>query len=133
MTFTRREQAETWLAAQRVDLARGTWKAPTVGSSTLRQYAVPWLSQRTDLKPRTADLYRRLLTLHVLPSLGDIPLRSLKPADIRAWHADLGARTGPTARAQAYRVLRTILNQAVRDPPRRRALNTASSVNGEPS
>ena len=115
MTFKRREEAETWIAAQRVDLARGTWKAPSVGSTALRHYAGLWLAQRTDLKPRTADLYQRLLTLHVLPYLGDVPLRSLTPADVRAWQTDLESRTGPTARAQAYRLLRTILNQAVRD------------------
>lgn len=60
ITFARYDQADTWLAAQRVDLARETWKAPSVGSISLRQYAVPWLSQRK-LKPRTADLYQRLL------------------------------------------------------------------------
>ena len=32
ITFARRDQADTWLAAQRVDLARETWKAPSVGS-----------------------------------------------------------------------------------------------------
>ena len=115
ITFARRDQADTWLAAQRVDLARETWKAPSVGSISLRLYAVPWLSQRTNLKPRTADLYQRLLNLHVLPELGDRPLKGLTPAVVRAWHSDLGSTTGPTAQAQSYRLLRTILNQAVRD------------------
>ena len=34
---------------------------------------------------------------------------------VRAWHSDLGSTTGPTAQAQSYRLLRTILNQAMRD------------------
>ena len=97
ITFARYDQADTWLAAQRVDLARETWKAPSVGSISLRQYAVPWLSQRTKLKPRTADLYQRLLNLHVLQELGDRPLKGLTPAVDRAWHSDLGSTTGPTA------------------------------------
>jgi hypothetical protein len=55
-TFTKEERADKWLAAQRTDIERETWKGPTVGVTTLRAYAVPWLAQRTTLKPRTADL-----------------------------------------------------------------------------
>ena len=76
---------------------------------------VPWLAQRTTLKPRTADLCQRLLTLHILPTLGDLQLKALTPARVREWHAGLATTTGPTAQAQAYRLLRTICNQAVQD------------------
>jgi hypothetical protein len=33
ITFARYDQPDTWLPAQRVDLARETWKAPSVGST----------------------------------------------------------------------------------------------------
>ncbi len=85
-TFTKEEHADKWLAAQRTDIERETWKGPTVGVTTLRAYAVPWLAQRTALKPRTADLYQRLLTLHILPTLGDTQLKALTPARVREWH-----------------------------------------------
>ena len=62
MTFVKEEHADKWLAAQRTDIERETWKGPTVGVATVRAYAVPWLAQRTTLKPRTADLYQRLLS-----------------------------------------------------------------------
>ena len=114
-TFTKEEHADKWLAAQRTDIERETWKGPTVGVATVRAYAVPWLAQRTTLKPRTADLYQRLLTLHILPTLGDVQLKALTPAKVREWHAGLSTTTGPTAQAQAYRLLRTICNQAVQD------------------
>lgn len=114
-TFTKEEHADKWLAAQRTDIERETWKGPTVGVTTLRAYAVPWLAQRTALKPRTADLYQRLLTLHILPTLGDTQLKALTPARVREWTAELSTTTGPTAQAQAYRLLRTICNQAVQD------------------
>ncbi len=114
-TFTKEEHADKWLAAQRTDIERETWKGPTVGVATVRAYAVPWLAQRTALKPRTADLYQRLLTLHILPTLGDTQLKALTPARVREWHAGLSTTTGPTAQAQAYRLLRTICNQAVQD------------------
>lgn len=114
-TFTSQANADKWLAAQRTDIERETWKGPTVGTITARDYAVPWLAQRTTLKPRTADLYQRLLTLHILPTLGDLQLKALTPARVREWHAGLADTTGPTAQAQAYRLLRTICNQALAD------------------
>lgn len=115
MTFPSEEDADTWLATQRTDLIRGAWKAPDVGAPLLRDYAASWLAGRTDLKPRTAALYVSLLDRHILPTLGDHRLRDLSPAAVRDWHTKLGDTTGPTARAQAYRLLRTLCNQAVRD------------------
>ena len=58
--------------------------------------------------------YRCWIT-HILPTLGDRRLRELTQAVVRDWHTTLGTTTRPTARAQAYRLLRTICNQAVRD------------------
>jgi integrase len=115
ITFEKESQAETWLAAQRTDMARETWRAPTAGARPLKNYADDWLTTRTDLRPRTAELYERLLRLHIEPELGRMPIKGITPAMVRAWHAGLGAATGPTARAQSYRLLRAIFNQAVRD------------------
>lgn len=47
VTFAKREHADKWLAAQRTDIERETWKGPTVGTATLQDYAVLWLDQRT--------------------------------------------------------------------------------------
>lgn len=115
ITFEKESHAEIWLSAQRTDLARETWRAPTLGRQTLAEYAEVWLATRTDLRPRTAELYQRLLRLHIAPMLGDLPLKSVTPPVVRAWHLDLETATGPTCRAQSYRLLRTICNQAVRD------------------
>jgi integrase len=115
MTFPTEADADTWLATQRTDLVRGTWKAHEVGAVTLTDYAGAWLASRGDLKPRTRALYLSLLEHHILPTLGPHRLRDLTPTAVRDWHAKLGSSTGPTARAQAYRLLRTLCNQAVRD------------------
>lgn len=109
-----RADAERWLTTQQSDIIRGTWKADDRGRMTLRGYAVKWLTGRTDLKPRTSALYAGLLDRHILPDLGDIRLRDITQADVREWFAALDARTGPTARAQSYRLLRTVLGQAQR-------------------
>lgn len=73
------------------------------------------MNKRQDLKPRTTALYAGLLTRHILPGLGSLPLRDITQAEVRRWFSELGYSTGPTAQAQSYRVLRTIMGQAVRD------------------
>jgi integrase len=51
----------------------------------------------------------------VYPTLGGLPVPSIAPADVRTWHAALSAKTGPTARAHAYDLLRAVLKTAVDD------------------
>jgi integrase len=82
---------------------------------TLREYALDWLRARTDLKRSTRDLYARCLDGHILPFLGDQAVAALRPLIIKQWYAGRGKATGRTAQAQAYRLLRAILNEAVRD------------------
>lgn len=115
VTFATDSEAETWLATQRADLVRGTWRGRDVGAALFSDYSRRWLAQRSDLKPRTAALYMSLLDLHIVPGLTAYRLKDLSPSVIRDWHGHLGTSTGETARAQSYRLVRTILNQAVRD------------------
>lgn len=109
-------------------------------SSDLRSYAEAWLAGR-DLKPSTVQLYRRQLDELILPRLGEVRLERLAPATVRNWHAALrkeagerkaaldraaaaraamgepvkSARSGETQVAQAYALLRAIMNSAYRD------------------
>ena len=49
------------------------------------------------------------------PTFGTTPVPAVTPAEVRTWHAALSKRTGPTARAHAYALLRTVMNTAVAD------------------
>ncbi|MGH9024797.1 MAG: site-specific integrase [Acidimicrobiia bacterium] len=95
---------------------------PTPARCPLTEYAWRWLDERPNLRRRTQELYEGLLRLHVLPALGDTPLRDtplrdFRPATIRTWHAGLlkGARPGASTAAKCYRLLRSILATAVED------------------
>ena len=117
-TFVAKIDAEAWLAEERRLISVGGWTPPKHRGAltavvTLAQYAPPWLADRP-LKPRTREHYQALLDRLILPALGDKPLRALTPVTIRAWHAELGAKT-PTLRAHAYGLLRTILATAQHD------------------
>lgn len=118
-TFESREDAEGWLAVERRLVDDAAWTPPAGraivvrrGQLTLREYSARWLAER-NLKPRTHEHYRTILDRFLLPDLGDEPLRSLTPDVVRAWHARL--LTGPTYKAHAYSLLRTIMRTALDD------------------
>lgn len=121
-TFTAKIDAEGWLAQERRLIETGEWTPPTqraeakaVKGLTLRTYADRWHEETVNRhKPRTRVLNRGYLNNVILPVLGDRALKSLTVSDIREWHAGLDPRYS-TRNANAYSLLRTILNQAVDD------------------
>lgn len=116
-TFETLMDARGWLTDERRRIDADTWTAPAVrgrtAPATLAAYAEPWLAER-DLKPRTRDLYRRLLDQKILPALGELPLKAITALTVREWYAGLDPAF-PTRRAHAYALLRTILGSAVSD------------------
>jgi integrase len=118
LTFDSRQYADAYLSRVHGDIQAGRWVSPEAVSShlkppTLGAYTAAWLAGR-DLSDSTRLLYTNVLK-HVLPPLGGTPLPDLTPAAVREWHAKLRASTGPTMRAHAYSLLRTICNTAVAD------------------
>jgi integrase len=117
-TFTARQDAEAWLAAEDKLIATDAWTPPArrrdIDAVPLfGGYADDWMLTRT-LKPRTRADYRQLLDRRLLPTFQHIPIGDITPAAVRAWYAALDA-TRPTLRAHAYTLLRTILATAVTD------------------
>lgn len=113
-TFRTRKDAERYERDQRAALDKGSWIDPRHASLTVREYSDRWMAERHDLRPRTAELYRSLLRVHILPTFGSLPLGKVAPTTVRAWNAELAQRHPVTA-AKAYRLLREILSTAVTD------------------
>jgi integrase len=119
-TFARESDALDELGRIRRDIEAGRWTPPVRGASaaatvpTLRAYADAWLAER-DLAPTTRDHYAQLLRDHVYPRFGDVSVPEITAAAVRTWYADLASLTGPTARAHAYAVLRSVMATAVAD------------------
>lgn len=107
-TFDTRGDADTWLALRRAEIVRDEWQPKTSGL-LFGAYATQWVDDRR-LKPRTREHYRNLLAGH-LAEFADVPLRKITPEMVNRWHSSLS--TGPTMRAHAYSLLRTILNTAM--------------------
>lgn len=120
-THKTKAEAERAFASAVTDQQKGAWVAPENGRVTLEDYAWQWLDVRLTrrgerLRPKTRELYEGFLRLHILPTLGTVPLGRLTTAGIRRWHADLLADgPGAPSAAKCYRLLRTILTTAVED------------------
>ena len=85
------------------------------------KYAADWMGQG-QFSPKTAQLYELLLRLHLVPTFGQMNIADIRQEDVRTWRAaQLRTGTqqerpfGPVTVAKAYRLLRGILNTAVRD------------------
>ena len=117
-TFATKKAAQDFLNRTGTDIVDRAWRDPALGKVRLSEYSSWWLENRPELRPRThAELYGGLLRLHIEPYLGQCRFDGLTTATVRAWHASLLRRgkPGPVTVAKAYRLLRTILNNAVED------------------
>jgi len=114
VTFETRLDAEGWLHRQHRAIGGDDWTPPAARRApiTVATYAAAWMADR-DLKATTRAHYQQLLARHVLPTLGAMLVKQVTPAAVRTWHAQLD--TGPTAKAHAYSLLRTVLGTAVDD------------------
>ncbi len=94
-TFELRGGATRWLSVVEADLARGAWVDPRAVQVTLTDYSRQWLVSRTDLRPRTRELYASLLKLHIVPALGSHEIGRITPGAVRSWFAVLSGDDGP--------------------------------------
>lgn len=115
-TFERKSEAQRYLSIVEAQMARGDWMDPQRAKVRLRDYAERWVDQRANLRPRTVQLYRWLLTKHIEPYLGGMPLADLETPLIREWRSRLLTQgVSPGMTAKAYRLLRAVLMTAVNE------------------
>ncbi len=113
-TFERKGDAERWLILVEAQIFNGDWTDPERGKVKLGDYAVKWIEQRPNLRPRTMELYAWLLKKHIAPYLSTIQLGKLSTSMIREWRTTLlDSGVSATMAAKAYRLLRAILMTAV--------------------
>ena len=93
------------------------WRPPELARETFGAYSERWLKSRTDLRPRTAELYAALWDRWLKDHVGNVALGALTPETFRTWLAERKAATRPgsTQPDKAYRLARAILNTAVED------------------
>jgi integrase len=112
-SFSRKSDAQRWLAEQEHAKHRGTWTDPTLARIRLRDWVEEWWGA-VNLRPTTQARHRAVLRIHVLPRFGGMALGAIQQRDIRAWVVELSAvGLAPASVHKAYQVLAVILGAAV--------------------
>lgn len=118
--FTTKKAAKDYGKAVEADIRRGTWVDPTKGDTILKDWANKWFNGQ-DLEESTILGYEWHIETHILPHLGETPLKMLDPMGINAWEislyrpqADGNRICGETSARSARTLLHTMLSDAVR-------------------
>jgi integrase len=113
-TFDTKGDANAFLDSVSASIRRGDWIDPELGRISFADYAVLWLAQRTDIRPRTREQYELLIENKLIPAFGQRELAKITPLHVRSWYADIAGKTPGSARS-AYRLLKAIFNTAILD------------------
>jgi len=112
-TFARKIDAERFVVTLEADKVRGTYLDPNAGKILLRDYATQWLAAQTfEDSTRVATEVR--IRVHVLPTLGALELRAIKPSNVQQWLRTL-ENLAATYQRVIYSSLNAILTAAVDD------------------
>jgi integrase len=113
----KRQDAQRELTRLLSEADAGTLPEPS--KTTVAEYLREWLNGENDLSPKTAERYRELAELQIIPHLGGKLMQRLKPHEVKSWHKTLlqaGAKGGGPLAARtvghAHRVLHRALKMA---------------------
>ncbi len=113
-TFDRMADAKAFRVSVEADVARGTYLDPAAGRITLRDYAGEWLVRQTfDESTRQATELR--LRLHILPSVGALPLVAIRPSHVQGMVRSLQQKLAPRYVRVIVANLSAVLSEAVDD------------------
>lgn len=114
-TFPSRRAAAAFAHRVEAEKADGRYTDPALARRPFGEYLRSWLDEARQLRPATVELYRRTAERHLIPALGARAVGSLDRATCRAFLADLADRAGTATVEVAHRLLRRVLEDAVRD------------------
>ena len=75
-SFTRKADAQRWLAEVAHDKTRGHWTNPALGRVRFSAWVEEWQETTNNVRPTTAVRDRMLLDRYLLPRFGPLPLSS---------------------------------------------------------
>lgn len=108
-----KKEAQKWLTSSLRDKDVGTFIEPA--AMTVNEYLDKWLdTMKSQLRERSHDWYKQILTLYVQPALGSRRLCDVRPLDIQEMEGDL-LKVGLTTRTvrHAHVILNHAFKQAV--------------------
>lgn len=109
--YKTKKEAQTDLAKIVTELEENTFIIPS--TSTMKEYLDYWIEQReSNLSPTTLYSYKLMIKTHIVPELGNVELRKLKPLMINEYYnKKLKNLSGQTV-LHHHRLLRKALQDA---------------------
>lgn len=109
-------RADADIRAKEIDVeaARDTYIDPRGGRIPLSDWVPIWETTH-QAGPATWAAYRSHLRLHILPTLGPLPLVDIRRQHVKALAVALGKRLSPRSVADVIMVLSMVLQEAVED------------------
>lgn len=114
-TFSRKIDADRWLASVTVDTLQGRYVDPRAGRVTVGDYVTDWAKGQPW---RTSTRASRLTVIatQILPNFGRVQLGAMRTSDVQAWVGRMTAGGLSASTVEAYyRVLAQVMRSARRD------------------
>ena len=114
-TFSRKTDAERFLAGVENSKATGAYVDPALARVTIGDWAERWLDGQAHLKPTTHERYAGILRKHIRPKWGPVRLANVSHADVQVWVTALTNEHSAATVQKIHRVLCLVLDLAVKD------------------
>src|SRR4051812_4656862 len=112
--FDRKVDAQRWLDEVTTAIVTGQYVDPKAGRVTVRAYAKGWEAAHGG-GDGTARVVDNALRLHLLPRLGDLPMRAVRRSHVQSLVTDLATTKQPATVSLIYGVLSRMFAAAVED------------------
>src|SRR6266498_3257329 len=113
-SFSKRSDAEKFLAQVTADLSRGVYVDVRAGRVTVKQYGERWRSEQLH-RDSTAEHAERMFRLHIDPILGGLQLAQVRSGHLKAWVKDRSAALAPSTLRVVYSYVSAMFSRAVVD------------------
>ncbi|MGE0138504.1 MAG: tyrosine recombinase XerC [Ilumatobacteraceae bacterium] len=114
-SFKRKVDAQRFANLAEADVLRGDWIDPRRSRETFGHWAQQWLATTAHLQPKTRSGYESILSKHLMPAFGDVPLSAIDHPRVLAYLSELaGGGIGRGTVRNIRDVLRLVLALAVR-------------------
>lgn len=112
-SFSRRVDADRFLATISADLVRGNYVDPN-DPTLFRDYAEQWREAQVH-RPTTRAHVETNLRRHAYPAFGDRRISTIRPSEIQAWVTRLSRSLAPATVQVIHGIVAAIFKAAVRD------------------
>jgi integrase len=128
--FTRKKDAEDYLAETVVATNRGDYVDPRNAKMTVRELGTEWMANQSHLKPSSHRAVETAWRLHIEPAWGHRRIGEIRHSEVQTWFTTFTANGGKTRSAsvvkRAFGVFLGIMDVAVLD--RRITVNPGRGV-----